>query len=188
MMPDLATFAHEASAGGLQAFQLREKDLSTRDLLALAMQIRQAAPTLKLFINDRPDVALACGAAGIHAPEEGWPADRANRTFEGMTVGKSMHSVGAMNDWAGVDFATFGPVFATPSKTALGMGPRGLGALRQASNLSPVPLFAIGGITPERAIQCRTNGAYGVAVMSDLLQAPDLAMRLQEYKSALGEL
>lgn len=188
MLPDLVAFAREAAACGLRAFQLREKDLPTRDLLALALQIREVAPELQLFVNDRPDVALACGAAGIHASEAGWPAERFSKKFEGLICGKSMHSVGPMTDWTGVDFIAFGPVFATPSKTALGMGPRGLGALRQASELAPVPVFAIGGMTPARAAQCREHGAHGVAVMSNILQATDLKARLREYESALGKL
>jgi thiamine monophosphate synthase len=79
-------------------------------------------------------------------------------------------------------------VYATPSKSALGIGPRGLTSLRQAVELSSVPLFAIGGITPERARECRGRGAHGVAVMSDLLQAKDIATRLAEYKEVLGDL
>ncbi|MDP4198361.1 MAG: thiamine phosphate synthase [Bacteroidota bacterium] len=187
MRGDLVVFAREAAAYGLRALQLREKDLSTRALLALALQIREVAPELQLFINDRPDVALACSAAGIQASEAGWPAHRLHQSFD-LLCGKSMHSVGPMTDWSGVDFATFGPVFATPSKTELGIGPRGLGALRQTAELAPVPVFAIGGMTPERAARCRENGAQGVAVMSDLLLASDLRARLQEYESALGQL
>jgi thiamine-phosphate pyrophosphorylase len=186
LAPDIVTFAREASAHGLKVLQLREKDLSAKELLSLAEQIRNAAPELKLIINDRPDVALACGAYGVHASEEGWPAERLRENFPSIIIGKSAHT--AMRDTSGLDYVTFGPVFATPSKSALGIGPRGLTALRQAVELSSVPLFAIGGMTPERAHDCRARGAHGVAVMSDLLQAKDVATRLAEYKEALGEL
>ena len=186
LAPDLVRFVCDASAGGLKVLQLREKDLSTQELLALAMSIREAAPALKLIINDRPDIAESCGAVGVHASEEGWPAERLRENFPNLLIGRSIHS--ATRETQGLDYVTFGPVFATPSKSALGIGPRGLAALRQAVELSSVPLFAIGGMTPERARECRGRGAHGIAVMSDLLQATDVAARLAEYKEALGEL
>lgn len=186
LAPDIVAFAREASAGGLRVLQLREKDLGARELLALAEKIQEAAPDLKLIINDRPDIALACGAYGLHASEEGWPAERLRENFPNMIVGRSIHT--AMRETNGLDYITFGPVFETPSKSAIGIGPRGLTALRQAVELSTVPLFAIGGMTPERASHCRARGAHGVGVMSDLLRATDIAARLAEYREALGGL
>jgi thiamine-phosphate pyrophosphorylase len=188
MCADLAAFAREAASHGLRALQLREKDLPDAELLALALTIREAAPSLNLFINDRPDIAQACNAYGIHTSEAGWPATRMHEHFPSLVCGKSMHAASPATDWSGMDFITFGPVFATPSKLEIGMGPRGLGALRQVVELSPVPVIAIGGMTPQRAAECVARGAHGVAAMSDLLQAPDLAARLAEYQSALGAL
>jgi thiamine-phosphate pyrophosphorylase len=188
LVSDLVAFAREASAHGLKALQLREKDISDSELLALAQDIQRAAPDLHLIINERPDIAIACGAYGVHASEEGWPGDRLRAEFPNLTIGKSLHAATRDTNWNGLDYATFGPVYDTPSKSALGIGPRGLGALRQAVELAPVPLFAIGGMTPERAHLCKQRGVYGVAVMSDLLTARDIAARLAEYKEALGEL
>lgn len=190
LRPDLAAFANEAAAFGLRAFQLREHDITTRELMRLARDVRSTAPSVQLFVNDRPDVASVVHGTGIQAPEAGWPVERLRENFSNAMIGKSTHSlaaaVKAQKD--GADFVLFGPVFETPSKRALGIEPRGLPALEAVSDAITIPVFAVGGITPERALHCRAWGAHGVAVMSDLLVARDIEHRLLEYELALGGL
>jgi len=182
----------EAFRAGVRAVQLREKDLDARSLLDLAVRVRAiaSAADMALLVNDRADIALACGANGVQLPEAGFPAVAARRVLaEKALVGVSAHSLGAAlaaEDNA-ADFITFGPVFETPSKRQYGE-PLGLAALRQAASTVRIPVFAIGGITPERTRACLDQGARGVAVISAILGAPDIARAVGEFEKALGGL
>ncbi len=190
LIPDLKEFVREAAQAGLRAFQLREKDLPSKLLFDLAKNIHGAAPQCNLFVNDRADIAMASGANGIHLPEASWPVSRINQSFPNLQCGVSVHSLqGAMvAEENGAHFIVFGPVFDTPSKRHIGMEALGLNALAETARLTNIPVFAIGGITPERAQQCIEHGAWGVATMSDILTAPNLSERMSEYKEALGSL
>ncbi len=190
LVPDLAKFVSEASHAGLRAFQLREKDLSGKSLFELAKNIRSTAPNCKLFINDRADIAMASGASGIHLPETSWPVSRIHRSFPKLQCGVSVHSLdGAMiAEDNGADFIVFGPVFDTPSKQKIGIEARGLDGLTEVTQQVKIPVFAIGGMTPERTRQCIEHGAWGVAAVRDLLTAPNLKERIAEYKDVLGVL
>ncbi|MBP2681405.1 MAG: tenI [Candidatus Krumholzibacteriota bacterium] len=182
----------EAFRAGVRAVQLREKDLDARSLLDLAVRVRAiaSAADMALLVNDRADIALACGANGVQLPEAGFPAVAARRVLaEKALVGVSAHSLGAAlaaEDNA-ADFITFGPVFETPSKLQYG-APLGLDALRQVASALRIPVYAIGGITPERAKVCRAHGAHGVAVISAILGAPDIARAVGGFEKALGGL
>jgi thiamine-phosphate pyrophosphorylase len=182
----------DACRAGVRAVQLREKDLDAKDLLDLAIRLRTVTSSsgTALLINDRADISLACGGDGVHLPEAGFPAVAARSVLRaGALVGVSAHSLGAAlaaEDNA-VDFITFGPVFETRSKERYGE-PLGLTALHQAASTVRIPVFAIGGITPERARVCLAHGARGVAVISAVLGAPDIARSVGELEKALGGL
>jgi thiamine-phosphate pyrophosphorylase len=182
----------QACRAGVRAVQLREKDLDAKDLLDLAARLRAITSSsgTALLINDRADISLACGGDGVHLPEAGFPAVAARRVLRaGAVVGVSAHSLGAAlaaEDNA-ADFITFGPVFETPSKRQYGE-PLGLAALRQAASTVRIPVFAIGGITPQRTRACLDQGAHGVAVISAILGAPDIARAVGDFEKALGGL
>ena len=190
LVPDLVQFVREAAHSGLRAFQLREKDLSGRSLFELSKNICNVAPNCKIFVNDRADIAMTSGADGIHLPETGWPLNRIRQSFPKLQCGISVHSLrGAMTaEENGADFIVFGPVFDTPSKQHIGMEAHGLDVLATVTRSINIPIFAIGGTTPVRARQCIERGAWGVATMSDLLTAPNIGERMDEYKEALGSL
>jgi thiamine-phosphate pyrophosphorylase len=190
LVPDLTQFVIEAARSGLRAFQLREKDLSGKSLLEFAKNIRAAAPACKLFVNDRADIATASGAEGIHLPETSWPMSRIHRSFPQLLYGVSVHSLDGAKaaQENGADFIVFGPIFDTPSKQKIGMEARGLEALKEVTHRVNIPVFAIGGITPQRARQCIEHGSWGVAVMSDIFTAPNIGERISEYREALGGL
>ncbi len=190
LIPDLKEFVREAAQAGLRAFQLREKDLPGKLLFDLAKNIHGAAPQCNLFVNDRADIAMASSAEGIQLPEASWPPDRTLKTFPSLQCGVSVHSLhGAMAaEKNGADFIVFGPVFDTPSKRQIGMDARGLDSVSEVTRVVNIPVFAIGGITPERARQCIEHGAWGVATLSDLLTAPNIGERLGEYMEAMGSL
>jgi len=166
-----------AVQSGVDAVQLREKDLAARALLDLAVQLRDLCRRsgAVLLINDRIDVALAAGAGGVHLPADSFsPRDARGVLGPDPLIGVSTHSVSDARAAAatGADYVIFGPVYPTPSKQAYGP-PLGLGALAEVVESVPIPVLAIGGITPERVSAVRARGAHGVAVISAILSAGD---------------
>jgi len=165
--------------GGARAFQLREKDLEGRELTALAERllrlIRPAGG--RLLINDRIDVTLAVGAAGVHLSRRGFPPAVARRLLgPARLLGVSCHSVAEAEEAqdGGADFILLGPIFFTPSKASYGP-PLGLELLRQVRPRIRLPLFAIGGINAANREEVLAAGADGVAVISAVMTAPDVS-------------
>lgn len=172
---DLPRAVAHALAGGVRAVQLREKDLSARDLYPLARELRAVTRRAgaRLLINDRVDVALAVEADGVHLGGGSLPVKAARHILgPGRLIGVSTHAVAEVQAARadGADFATFGPVFFTPSKAAFG-APVGLERLRAAC-AGPLPIFALGGVTDERVPDLLAAGAAGVACISAILAAP----------------
>ena len=162
-----------ALQGGVQAVQLREKDLSVAELVPLARELRVLTRQYgaRLLINDKVDVALAVGADGVHLGGHSQPADVVRRSSgTGMLIGVSTHSSDEIQTACeqGADFVTFGPVYATPSKAVYG-APQGLPALAEACNNSTLPVFALGGITSARTAAVLAAGAHGIALISAII-------------------
>jgi thiamine-phosphate pyrophosphorylase len=157
-------------ADGVEWIQIREKDLSARDLFDLTVQALGLPNPhrSKILVNSRVDVALAAGAAGAHLPT-GSPAPRVWRGYTppGFLIGVSCHTldeVRAAQD-QGAGYAVFGPVFSPRSKAA-GLDPRGIEGLRQAVRAVRIPVLALGGITATNAEDCIQAGAAGIAAIS----------------------
>ena len=185
----LFTAVEEALKGGVQAVQLREKDLEIRDLLRMAYSFREltARYRAKLFINDRVDVALAVGADGVHLGGSSIPAFAARKAAgEGMLIGVSTHSVAEAGkaEEEGADFVTLGPVFETPSKMKYGK-PLGFGPLREVSAKSLIPVFAIGGVQKERVKNTLESGAFGISLISAILGSEDIQSNTEEFMRLL---
>ncbi len=181
----------EACRQGIRAVQLREKGLPGRELYELADEVRTITLRYhaRLFINERVDVALAVGADGVHCPESGLAPAAVRRLSSNLLIGASTHSLKAAEQAAagGADFLLFGPVYQTPSKMKYG-DPQGISRLKAVAGAVSIPVYAVGGITPERARPCLEAGAYGVAGISSLLQAESIGQRAQEWKRVLGGL
>jgi thiamine-phosphate pyrophosphorylase len=180
---------------GLRGVQLREKDLEEAELERLAALCRPVMDRFRVawLVNGPSRLAARVGATGVHLAASGdVPSARAVVGPEAL-VGKSAHTAAEARDaaGAGADFVVVGPVFATPSKAPFGP-PLGLDTLRAACTAAaPVPVFAIGGVTPERARACRDAGAHGVAAQSALMSAGAsvaAADVLAQYAEALGGL
>jgi len=190
LVPDLAAALRVALAGlppGAVAVQLREKQLPGRDLLALARALQAVCGPARqpLLVNDRLDVALAAGAAGAHLPAAGVPPEEARRLLApGALVGVSCHSAEDVARAAagGADFATFGPVFDTPSKRRYG-APVGLSRLAEAARLG-LPLLGLGGVDLANAAQVVAAGAHGVAAVRAWLGARDPGAAVRALLSA----
>jgi len=180
---DLVAVVETALAAGLPAVQLREKDLPGRPLLALAERLRAATARAGalLFVNDRVDVAIAVDADGVHLGAASMPAAAA-RVLVGAErlIGVSTHTPGEAAPDA--DFAFFGPVWETPSKS----GAQGTARLAEAVRTASVPVLAIGGVTAARVADARAAGAAGVAVIRAILAAPDPSAATRAILAALG--
>jgi thiamine-phosphate pyrophosphorylase len=166
-----------ALRGGVRAVQLREKDLSSRELFDLACELRPLTSRYgaKLLINDRLDIALATGADGVHLGESSMPVARVKEMVgDRLLVGVSCHGLeGALEAReSGADFITFSPIYYTPSKAPYGQ-PLGTERLAEACRMLRIPVFALGGIKKDTVRDVLDNGAHGIALISAILAAED---------------
>ena len=178
-----------ALSGGVRAVQLREKDLPTAELYDLAWEMRALTSRYdaRLLINERIDIALAVDADGVHLGINSLPVTAARRIAPDLLIGYSSHGVAeaAAAIAKGADFITFGPVFPTPSKATYGE-PLGLARLEQACSLPTGDLvFALGGIKRENIERVTAVGCYRVALVSDILAAPDPAAAAEAFRRGL---
>jgi thiamine-phosphate pyrophosphorylase len=167
----------QALAGGVTMVQLREKQISTRDRVELAVRMgKLIRPSgAALIINDRVDVALAAEADGVHLGQEDMPAEVARRLIGhqrilGVTVADTDQARQAQQD--GADYLGCNAVFDTPTKENTG-SPMGLEGLARLVSVSTVPVVAIGGVRAENAAAVMATGVAGVAVVSAIVTARD---------------
>ncbi len=186
----LETAIEKALAAGVDAVQLREKDLEGLELYELARRIRAmtACYGARFFVNDRIDVALASGADGVQLPAASFPPATAKRLLPaGRLVGASVHSL-AQAEWAmrsGADFVVFGPIFDTPSKRMYGP-PQGVERLRELARALGPKVVAVGGIRPDNARRVIDAGAVAVACISTILGVRDPETAARQLKAALS--
>ena len=163
---DLVEWALSVASAGVDAIQIREKDLGSRRLLEIALEVvDRVAPDVAIVINGRLDITIASGAAGVHLPSRGLPVERLRRRYPDLLLGLSTHrldDVVAARD-AGADYVVFGPVFAPTSKASAD-APLGLAALSEAASMG-IPVLALGGVTRERLAALAAAGAAGVAAI-----------------------
>lgn len=179
----------EAVAAGVRMVQIREKDLDTRPLIELGQHLM---PLIKqhqgiMFVNDRVDIAMVLDADGVHLRSDSLPLPYARRILGNKKlIGISTHSVEEVRyaESEGADFVVLGPIFETPSKHIYGP-PLGLHTLETACRTSRLPIFAIGGMTPTQVPSVLSSGAYGVAVISAILQAPNIKDSTQDFLAQL---
>lgn len=183
----------EAARCGVDFIQLREKDLPARELETLARAVRLGTenrqPATALLINSRSDVAIACGAAGVHLPTNDLSPSQVREIWTKAShpirplITVSCHSADQVARAAseGADFALFAPVFE--KKDAPLFSPAGLDKLRQACR-QKIPVLALGGVTLANAHACLDAGAAGVAAIR-LFQDNDIAEVVRRLKSGV---
>lgn len=184
----LLSVVEAAVRGGVSCVQLREKTLATRAFVerACALKARLAPLGVPLIINDRVDVALACGADGIHVGQGDMAAADVRRLLPDALLGLSIETLEQLDraEREPVDYYGISPVFSTATKADVAPAV-GLEGLRQMRSRTRRPLVAIGGITPENALSVMAAGADGLAVVSALCAAPDPAAVARELVSQL---
>lgn len=159
-----------ALEGGADTIQLRQKTGSTREMIEIAIQMKQLCQEsgVSFIVNDRVDVALASGADGVHLGQDDFPIPLARELLgEERIIGGSAGSVEEAQKCLseGADYVGFGPVYATTSKEDAGPV-SGLGLLREVVLAIPLPVIAIGGVDEENTHEVLAAGAYGIAVIS----------------------
>jgi thiamine-phosphate pyrophosphorylase len=179
-------FLEAAIRGGVDIVQLRIKDGSDERILAVAGRYARICATHRaLFIlNDRPDLAVAAGADGVHVGQDDMPAARA-RTIVGRDrlIGLSTHTPEQIDAAADVDYIGVGPVHATPTKP--GRPAVGLSLVRYAAMHATVPFFAIGGVEVGNVAAVAGAGATRVAVVRALTEADDPGAAARSLRTAL---
>ncbi len=183
---DLVSVLGRVAAAGVEMVQIRERDLRARQLEELVTEAvrRTADRGVKILVNDRLDVALACGAAGCHLPGAGLPVKEVRRVAPaGFLIGVSTHrrEEALVAEANGADFLVFGPVFRTTSKP--GEPPAGVLALADVAKSVRIPVFALGGITPERVVEVAAAGVAGVAGISVFVGEDSLRRLMNALKA-----
>ena len=185
----LPSLIRQAVSAGLPAVQLRERDLSTRELLPLVQEIQSITMphAVPLIVNDRVDLMTALNLDGVHLRSDSLPPPPVRHLIgTRRLIGVSTHSVDDVRraNQGGADYVVFGPIFETPSKRSYGP-PLGLDLLADVCLRSSIPVLAIGGITCERVRDVRRAGAHGVAVIGALLTRHDIGEAVREFRDAL---
>ncbi len=179
----------QAIEGGANVIQMREKDLSAAELFTLGVRLRAKTKNRSLLlINDRLDVAQACGADGVQLPESGLPTSVARWVMgRHALIGRSVQDIeaGRQAEADGADMVVVGPVFKTKSKPDA--KPVGVELIKEIAESVPLPVIAIGGITPENAGDVIRAGAAGVAVISAICAADDPRAAAKALMEAMSE-
>ena len=181
---DVARFAVE---GGADCVQFRKKDGKTRELFDIAERIKKIVSGRATYIiNDHVDIALGCGADGVHVGEDDMPLDVARRICpKGFVIGYSVDSVekAILAEMSGASYLGAGAVFATTNKPE--KKPIGLEELRRICRSVSIPVIAIGGIGLGNVREVMDAGASGVAVISAIADSKKPVERVRQLMSAI---
>lgn len=189
--PEILSKIEAAYKGGVDIVQLRSKNLSDRALYELGKKIRVTADRCQklFFMNDRPDLALAVDADGVHLGQDDLPVAVVREMFKvanrKMWIGKSTHSLeqGKAAILEKPDYIGVGPVFATPTKP--GYVPAGLQYVQQAAQELNIPFVAIGGIDLSNIQQVLNAGARRIAVVRAIFSADNIDEATQQLREEI---
>ncbi len=182
----LGEAVEQAVIGGCTMVQLREKEILSLDFYVLASEMKKITDRygIPLIINDRIDIAMAVGAAGVHIGQKDIPADIARKVIgKDMLLGVSAVSAAeAVNAAkAGADYLGVGAMFPTRTKPDAGfVSMEELGRIRKAVD---IPIVVIGGISKENAMLFQPMGIDGLAVVSAVIAQPDIKKSAADLKS-----
>lgn len=179
-----------ALRGGVDVFQLRDKHASDEEILESAAEARAlcAAAGALFIVNDRPDLAVAAGADGVHVGQDDTPVAEARAVVGAeRIVGRSTHEPAHLAACAGADYVAVGPIHATPTKP--GRPAAGIEYVRHAAVHAPtgVPWFAIGGIDATNVRSIAAAGARRIVVVRAIAEADDPEAAARELRTAIAE-
>ncbi len=185
-----AELARLAAEGGADAIQFRQKTGTARALLAEARRVVASCRErgVPCIVNDRLDIALACGADGVHLGQDDVPVRDARRLLgPAATIGGTATTLeeALAAQEAGADYVGFGPVFSGASKERAA-SVTGLANLTRVCAAARIPVLAIGGISVDRVASVLDAGAHGVAVMTGVTTADDPAQAARAFREALN--
>jgi thiamine-phosphate pyrophosphorylase len=175
-----------AVRGGATSVQVRLKTATPRQVVEITRSIINRVD-VPVIVNDRADIALAAGAAGVHVGEADLPAAAIRRFAPtGFIIGASLGSDAEVANAKDADYVGIGPVYGSETKTDAGDA-IGVEGFKRLAALVEHPAVAVGGITPDRALQITVNGAAGVAVINAIFSADDPERATREIAAAIGK-
>jgi thiamine-phosphate pyrophosphorylase len=175
-----------AVRGGATSVQIRLKTAPPREVVEITRAI-MARTSVPVIVNDRADIALAAGAAGVHVGEADLPVAAIRRFApENFIIGASLGSDAELANAKGADYVGIGPVFGSDSKKDAG-GAIGVDGFERLAALVELPAIAVGGITADRALQITVHGAAGVAVINAIFKADDPESATRLIADAIGK-
>jgi len=174
-----------AVRGGATSVQVRLKTASSREVVEITKAII-ARVDVPVIVNDRADIALAAGAAGVHVGEADLPVEAVRRFAPaGFIIGASLGSEVELLNAKNADYVGIGPVFGSDSKNDAGAA-IGVDGFEKLAALVPHPAVAVGGITADRALQITVHGAAGVAVINAIFSSDDPESATRAIAAAIG--
>jgi thiazole tautomerase (transcriptional regulator TenI) len=166
----------------VDAIHVREKTKTAKELVEIiSVLLAHGVPAEKVIVNDRVDVAIACGVKGVQLAYHSLHAKVVKDHFPSLVVGCSVHSLeeAIEAEKSGADYCIYGHIFPTACKADV--RPRGLDTLRNITSSIHIPVIAIGGIQPDNVKQVLQAGASGIAVMSGVFLVKDALTQVKEY-------
>jgi thiamine-phosphate pyrophosphorylase len=167
----LLEVAMEAEKAGVAYFLLREKDLSPRELLFVAQELRPVLHRTRMLIHGHLEVALACKAEGVHLQKDNIPVAAVRSKYKDLMIGYSAHSLEEMKmaEQEGADYVFISPIFQPLSKHS-NLTPHGLSKLSEWTRHMAIPVFALGGVSPQNVSELEKAGCSGAAGISLFVQ------------------
>jgi thiamine-phosphate pyrophosphorylase len=177
-------------AGGARIVQLREKRIAKKDFYHLAQAFRQrtAQAGMLLIINDHLEIALACGADGVHLGQDDLPPAAAKELAPELIIGVSTHSLKEALEAQeqGADYVNIGPIFATQTKE-LSMNPLGPEAIKNIAPKLKIPFTVMGGINRSNLLKVLQAGARKIAMVTAVTKADDIGQAVKELRKTIIE-
>lgn len=172
--------------GGATSVQVRLKNATAREVVEVTRSIMSKV-SVPVIVNDRADIALVAGAAGVHVGEADLPVDAIRRFAPAdFIIGASLGSDAELPNAKDADYVGVGPVYGSDSKSDAG-AEIGVEGFKRLAALVPHPAVAVGGITADRALQITVAGAVGVAVINAIFSSDDPERSTREIADAIGK-
>jgi thiamine-phosphate pyrophosphorylase len=174
------------AAGGAKIVQLREKNMSKLEVYKLALKYREitAAHNMLLIINDHVDIAMACGADGVHLGQDDLPISAARRISKDLIFGSSTHDPAEAAEAiaTGADYINIGPVYPTNTK-AVACGVVGIDMVKKVSSMIDIPFTVMGGIKEKNIPELLSIGATRIAMVTEITQAENICEKTKQLRA-----